>query len=221
MQPHSSKNHQGKIHPTLCRGQHSRTGPICGSHSPSSERARSAQGAPPPPALASLLAGCPNPGCISTFTHPSPEARRKPFLHQHPNKHRTAVTAYFTPSKFYGSISTPSIVANQGVRQCLPFGELKIPSTPQRPHLALFLLLLNSLEEMTLGKGAERVQSVSGREGRDCPNADYIAMLLITPSQSSTEITGCHTAAGTSEVSPKPSFAAASSVLLVASQAVL
>ena len=101
MQPHSSKNHQGKIHPTLCRGQHSRTGPICGSHSPSSERARSAQGAPPPPALASLLAGCPNPGCISTFTHPSPEARRKPFLHQHPNKHRTAVTAYFTPSKFY------------------------------------------------------------------------------------------------------------------------
>lgn len=60
---------------------------------------------------------------------------------------------YFTPSKFCVSISTPSTVANQGMCQCLPFGELKIPSTSQQPHLALFLLLLNSLEETTLRKG--------------------------------------------------------------------
>lgn len=49
---------------------------------------------------------------------------------------------------------------------------------------------------------------------------DYIAMLLITSSQFSIEITDCDTAVVTSEVSPKPSFTVASLALLVESQAV-
>lgn len=49
---------------------------------------------------------------------------------------------------------------------------------------------------------------------------DYIAVVLITSSQLSIEITACDTAVGTSEVSPKPSFTAASLALLVESQAV-